>query len=145
MSQLWWEHLYKCRPESTRYQLKKLGSMWDNILASFSTGRSKAMRRAVKVQGVVMVCCLTLMVCPHARPLNFRLHEKWDPCIELQANLVILYGKSPVVIKCVFHLHNFSQMVSFIRWTEGKSLADLRFPWQKWPKDLPGILFTWKP
>ena len=55
------------------------------------------------------------MVCQNARPLNFKLHEKWDPCIELQANLVILYGKSPVMIKCVSHLHNFSQMVSFTR------------------------------
>lgn len=72
--------------------------MWGGILAFFSVGRSKAIGSAVKGQAVVIPTAVALRVCQNARALDSKLPEKWDPCIEPLANLVLLYGKSPVVI-----------------------------------------------
>lgn len=87
--------------------------MWANVLASFSVGRSRVSGSAAEVQANVISTASALLVCQDASPLDSQLQEKWDPCIEPQANLVILYGKSPVVIKCLSQLNSFSQMVSF--------------------------------
>lgn len=76
-------------------------------------GGSKVTGSAVEVQANIIFTASALVVCQNASPLASQLHKKRDPCIEPQANLVILYGKSPVVIKCLFQLNSFSQIVSF--------------------------------
>ena len=87
--------------------------MWANVLASFSVDGSRVIGSAVEVQASIISTVSASVVCQNASPLDSQLHKKWDPCIEPQANLVILYGKSPVVIKCLSQLNSFSQMVSF--------------------------------